>query len=147
MKFVNHWAYVLGADLPAGGTALPIPNPALARLGLANGDRCTLVITGSFNPLSQVAEVIVAVGTTGGSVNLVRGAEGTVAQSWPAGALVYAPVTAGHMTGIQNQLASLLSRIEALEHGGGGDMPEGALVDGLGNYLVDGQGNYLVKEA
>ncbi|MGK4358448.1 hypothetical protein ACSMFQ_23240 [Ectopseudomonas chengduensis] len=147
MKFVNHWAYVLDADLPAGGAALPIPSNALARLGLADGDRCTLVITDGFNPLSQAAEVIVAVGAAGGGVNLERGAESTSAQFWPAGAVVYAAVTAGHMAGIQAQLAGLLSRVEALEQGGGGDVPEGALVDGLGNYLVNGQGNYLVKEA
>jgi len=143
MNYINNWIVQLTGALAANAAALPVPAPALERLALGAGVVYALTITESLNPLEQDAfEIIHVVGTGPGEYTLLRGREGTDGASWPAGAYVYCSITAGTLTSLQQQMAALDARIAALESGGG-ELPEGALVDSAGNALVDEQGNYL----
>lgn len=154
MRFIDNWCYALTAPLSAGGSELPVPAEAITRLGLAVGDEYVLCIVSALDPLSGPGlEVVRIVGLASG-YDLLRGAQGTVAQDWPEGAVVHCGVTAALLAGLYAQasqvpelvghVSDLLERVAALE---GGSVPVGALVDGTGAALVDGAGNYLVTGA
>lgn len=99
MQFINNWTYQLEGLLAVDAPALPLPLGAIERLGLAEGVEYLVVLAGA--PPQQVAgsfEVVRIVGGAGGSYTLQRGEEGTTAAQWPAGTLIYAPVTAGHLS-------------------------------------------------
>lgn len=146
MKFIDSWAYALGDVLPSDGGALPIDPAGITRLAdaIGAGGQCTLAVSAAGSPAGNMTEIIIATGT-GSGITLQRGAQGTLAREWPAGSVVFAPVTAAHMTLIYAQLADLQVRVAALEAGGG--VPNGALTDPNGNILTDGQGNILTAGA
>lgn len=110
MRFIDNWCYALTDELPAAGTELPVPGEAIARLGLAEGDEYVLCIVGTLDPLNNSAlEVVRLVGLEAG-YELLRGEQGTDAQTWPSGAVVHCGVT-----------AALLAELwEAAQGGGGG---------------------------
>ncbi|WEW97692.1 hypothetical protein P3T65_26260 [Pseudomonas nitroreducens] len=137
MRFINNFLTQLTGQLLAGAGGLPISSDALARLGPGLGGEYLLTITSSLDPLQQTAFEIVRVTFSGGAAVLQRGREGTSDQTWPAGAFVYASVTAG-------LLADLEARLAALEAGGG--LPDNLLTMG-GNPLVDDQGRYLIAQS
>lgn len=137
MRFINNFLTQLTGQLLAGAVGLPISSDALARLGPGLGGEYLLTITGSLDPLQQTAFEIVRATFSGGAAVLQRGREGTSDQTWPAGAFVYASVTAG-------LLADLEARLAALEAGGG--LPDNLLTMG-GNPLVDDQGRYLIAQS
>ena len=137
MNYINNWITQLTAPLSAGATVLPISPIAASRLDLTNGGKYWLTLTNSANPLEQTQWEIVEVSA---GLSLVRGRDGTTAQSWPADTLIYCALTAGQLTDLQD-------RITALEAGGGGDpVVSGALTDQLGNTLTDENSNILVGE-
>ena len=135
MNYINNWITQITAPLPAGATVLPISPIAASRLDLANGGKYWLTLTNSTNPLEQTQWEIVEVSA---GLSLVRGRDGTAAQSWPADTLIYCALTAGQLTDLQ-------ARITALEAGGGGST-DGALTDESGNALTDENSNILVGE-
>lgn len=99
MNFVNNWSRPI--TLAAGALACP--------LDLPDGSyRLTLSDSALANE-ATTWEYIDAV-VLGGSAELVRGREGTTAQEWAAGSVIYCAVTAG-------VLAELLNRVTALEAG------------------------------
>ena len=118
---------------------MPIPPDAAARLDLSGVYWLTL--TDSANPLEQTRWEIVEVSA---GLSILRGRDGTAAQSWPAETLIYCAVTAGQMSQMHAQVDSLLLRVAALESGGGGGVVDGALTDGSGNTLTDESNNPLV---
>ena len=133
MNYINNWITQITAPLPAGATVLQIPPIAASRLDLTNGGKYWLTLTNSANPLEQTQWEIVEVSA---GLSLVRGRDGTAAQSWPADTLIYCALTAGQLTDLQ-------ARIAALETGGSTD---GALTDELGNALTDENSNFLTGE-
>lgn len=133
MNYINNWITQITAPLPAGATVLPISPIAASRLDLTNGGKYWLTLTNSSNPLEQTQWEIVEVSA---GLSLVRGRDGTTAQSWPDGTLIYCALTAGQLTDLQ-------TRITALEAGGG--TVDGALTDGT-NVLTDENSNILVGE-
>lgn len=134
MNYINNWITQITAPLSAGATVLPISPIAASRLDLTNGGKYWLTLTNSANPLEQTQWEIVEVSA---GLSLVRGRDGTTAQSWPADTLIYCALTAGQLTDLQ-------ARIAALEAGGGGTV-DGALTDGT-NVLTDELGNFLTGE-
>lgn len=134
MNYINNWITQITAPLPAGATVLQIPPMAASRLDLTNGGKYWLTLTNSANPLEQTQWEIVEVSA---GLSLVRGRDGTAAQSWPADTLIYCALTAGQLTDLQD-------RITALEAGGGST--DGALTDESGNTLTDENSNILVGE-
>lgn len=134
MKYINNWITQLTAPLSAGATVLPISPVAAARLDLSGTNHYWLTLTNSANPLEQTQWEIVEVSA---GLSLVRGRDGTAAQSWPADTLIYCALTAGQLTDLQ-------ARIAALEAGGGGGSTDGALTDGSGNALTDENSNILI---
>lgn len=127
MKFINNWTTTLTADLSALGDTLPISSEASNRLDLSGV--YWLTITDTENTRWEIVEV-------SAGLSIERGIDGTLAQDWQAGATVYCTVTAG-------QLESILSRLDALEQNGGGEIGEG-LTDESGNTLTDQNGNILI---
>lgn len=137
MNYINNWITQITAPLSAGATVLPISPIAASRLDLTNGGKYWLTLTNSANPLEQTQWEIVEVSA---DLSLVRGRDGTAAQSWPADTLIYCALTAGQLTDLQ-------ARIAALEAGGGGDpVVSGALTDHLGHTLTDENSNILTGE-
>ncbi len=133
MNYINNWITQITAPLSAGATVLPISPVAAARLDLSGTNHYWLTLTNSTNPLEQTQWEIVEVSA---GLSLVRGRDGTTAQSWPADTLIYCALTAGQLTDLQ-------ARITALEAGGGGST-DGALIDELGNALTDENSNILI---
>lgn len=133
MNYINNWITQITAPLSAGATVLPVSPVAASRLDLSGTNHYWLTLTNSENPLEQTQWEIVEVSA---GLSLVRGRDGTAAQSWPADTLVYCALTAGQLTDLQ-------ARITALEAGGGGST-DGALTDELGNALTDENSNILI---
>lgn len=132
MNYINNWITQLTAPLAASATLLPISPPAASRLDLSGSYLLTLV--NSMNPLEQTLWEIVEVSE---GLQLKRGREGTAPQSWPADTVIYCALTAGQLTSLQERIAELE------KGGGGGDIPDGALTDALGNALTDANQNIL----
>ena len=111
-KFVNGWLYQLGDLLRASDAALPVPPEALARLDLSEGSIHALSVisaAGQYEPIE-----IIHLQGTGGGYTLLRGAEGSAAQEWPAGALVMATVTAGVLAALTHDSVAERSAAGAL---------------------------------
>ncbi|SHM76442.1 hypothetical protein [Phytopseudomonas punonensis] len=107
MNFVNNWFQVVA--LPLGATTLA--------LDLEDGD---YQFTLTDDAAAATRWEIVTAEVLSGNATLVRGQEGTVAQSWPAGSVIYNSVTAGTLNTIDSRLA-------ALESGGTGAIVGDAL--------------------
>lgn len=144
MDFINNWQTALVDDLPpTAGVPLPVPPDQRARLA---GDYLLTLTDG------EAVEIIRYDGTAG--LVTARGLEGTQPQAWPADTVIYAAVTAGQLTGMQQQISQLQSSITAINitlgslqqqidaccsGGGGGE----GLTDQNGNTLTDQNGNTL----
>lgn len=87
MSFINNFSATLESSISADGATLPVSQSALSRL---SGGRYTLCIASSVGCEAVSHEIVIY---EDGVVE--RAAEGTAAQSWPAGSVVYAPITAG----------------------------------------------------
>lgn len=145
MAFINNWASQLEFALASGtGQSLPVPSNDKARL--AGG-----VYLLTLSDEGQQVEIIEYDGTQ--DAITARGLEGTQERSWPADTVIYAAVTAGQLTSLQQQISQLQSSITAIHTtlgslqqqidaccSGGGD--EG-LTDQNGNILTDQNGNTL----
>lgn len=142
MRFINNWITQLSNPMTAATVSLPIPATALARL--SDGEYL-LTLVNSANPVQQNAWEVVKATAVAGAVTITRAQEGTAAQSWPPGSIVYCGITAGTLTQINSTIEALAARVTVLEGDGGGGTPspDGGLVDSDGNTLVDGQGNQL----
>lgn len=142
MDFINNWQTALVDDLPStAGVPLPVPPDQRARLA---GDYLLTLTDG------EAVEIIRYDGTAG--LVTERGLEGTQPQAWPVDTVIYAAVTAGQLTDMQQQisqmqssitaiyatLGSLQQQIDACCSGGG----EG-LTDQNGSILIDQNGNTL----
>ena len=143
MNYVNNYSQAV--TLAPGVTTLA--------LSLGNGTyRLTLTDSATKPTRWEIVDAVVASGTA----TLTRAREGTSNQDWPAGSVIYNPLTAGQLAGIFTSLAtrqtavttqqaaitSLTARVAALE--GGGGTTNNVLTDEAGNVLVDGAGNTLV---
>lgn len=144
MDFINNWQAALTDPLSsAAGVPLPAPPDQLARL--AGGDYLLTLTDG------EAVEIIRYDGAAG--LVTARGLEGTQPQAWPADTVIYAAVTAGQLTNMQQQISQLQSSITAIHttlgslqqqidaccSGGGGE----GLIDQNGNTLTDQNGNTL----
>lgn len=128
MNFVNFWHRPITLGPSVTQCDLDLPD-GVYRLTIAEG----------LNKPAGRFEIVQAL-VEGGQATLTRGLEGTTAQAWPAGSVIYSSVTAGFLVQLQQQIADLLARVAALEAGG---IPDNALVDGAGEVLVDGEGEIL----
>ena len=143
MAFINNWQTALTDALPdSADVTLPAPPDQLARL--AGGDNLLTLTDG------EAVEIIRYDGTAGQVTE--RGLEGTQPQAWPVDTVIYAAVTAGQLTDMQQQISQLQSSITAIHTtlgslqnqidaccSGGGD----GLTDQNGNTLTDQNGNTL----
>lgn len=128
MDYVNNWSRPLTLAIGATTAVLDLPDGSY-RLTCADA-------AGQLATRWEYLDALVV----GNNATLTRAREGTTAQDWPAGSLIYCSITAGTLVDVFIQLAELRSRVSALEAAA---IPAGALIDGAGNHLVDGQGNYL----
>lgn len=133
MKYINNWITTLTAPLAAGGAALPIDPVAASRLDPLGTYRLTLANSAIPTLQTQIEIIDVSDG-----VIISRANEGTVAQSWSAGTLVYCALTAG-------QIDSIMSRLDALESATP-PAPSDGLTDENGNTLTDENSNILIGE-
>lgn len=147
MNYINNWLYQLTGSFAPGQSTLPLPAAALERLALAEGVDYVLTLSASRAPTAPSETEIIRLTGTAGGYTIARGQEGTHAQSWPEGTSIWCAITAGAMTDIFAQLAALTARVEALESGGGSDLPANALIDSAGRALTDDQGNHLIYGA
>lgn len=106
MNFINNWMQPV--TLAAGVTALA--------LDLADGEYRLSIADSATAPTRWE---IVGASVVGGEADLARGLEGTVAQDWPAGSVIYASITAGMLGELYQRLASLEARVTALEPSSG----------------------------
>jgi hypothetical protein len=159
MQFINNWIYQLTADWSATATDLPVPGDAKGRLG---DGAYFLTLVNSADATEQTTWEIVGVLAEDGVYTVSRAQEGTAAQAWPAGTIIYSGLTAGTMTQFSSLMGDLSTRVAALEEGGGGgDNPliaiRGRMVmDPLldlsrdwasTTWLVDGTQTFTVKFA
>ncbi|MCQ4271084.1 hypothetical protein NA655_08625 [Pseudomonas kuykendallii] len=97
MRFINNWITQLDAELPVGGTTLPIPAAALDRLDLSESGYYLLTLVPSMDPLEQQNAEVVRIFMGQDGPEIERGVEQTTERAWSAGAYVIAGVTAGMM--------------------------------------------------
>ena len=82
MKFVNNWQRPITLAAGAATAALDLPDGAY-RLTLSDAGRSRI----------EIIDAVVAAGVGA----LSRGLEGTAAQEWPAGSVIYSALTAGQV--------------------------------------------------
>lgn len=128
MDFINNWSTNLISEIGAGSSQLPVSHAAASRL--AAGGRYWMTITDASNSRWEIVELRE-------DLSMNRGMDGTIAQEWAKGSIVYCAVTAG-------QLTDIFARIAALEASGGGGGIDGALVDVDGLILADQNGAALL---
>lgn len=105
MNFVNNW--IRGILLTSGATSCPLDLPdGTYRLALADA-------MGAEATRWEYIDAVVASGVA----TLTRGREGTTAQGWGAGSVIYCPPTAGVLEQLFSQIADLQLRVSALESG------------------------------
>ncbi|PKM30239.1 MAG: hypothetical protein CVV07_07425 [Gammaproteobacteria bacterium HGW-Gammaproteobacteria-11] len=136
MNFINNYRQPI--TLTAGATS--------AALSLPDGTYRLTVTDSQTQPTRwEILEAVVVDGTAG----LERGLEGTDAQLWPAGSVIFADLTAGVLTGLIQRIqdleeaqiapeviAGILERLDALEGGGAVDPVE--LVFEAGSFTDSG---------
>ena len=103
MNFVNNYAEQVA--LPVGVTSL--------ELDLFNGHYRLTISDGRGAQATRYEHLDVVM--QGGIATLQRGQEGSDEQDWPDGSWIYCSVTAGVLTGLQQQIAELAYRVTALE--------------------------------
>lgn len=141
-NFINNWWEPVA--LEAGVTVLDVALPdGIYRLTFSDA-------VGQAATRWEIADAVVA----SGSAALARGVEGTEDQDLPAGSVMYIGVTAGFLEGLQQrldtqqaqltsqalQITDLLSRVAALEGGGGA---AGTLTNSAGELLTNAAGQVL----
>lgn len=134
MQFINNWIYQLTADWSATATDLPVSGDAKGRLG---DGAYLLTLVNSADATEQTTWEIVGVLAEDGVYTVSRAQEGTAAQAWPAGTIIYSGLTAGTMTQISSLMGDLSSRVGALEEGGGGGGDTGPLIAIRGRLVMD----------
>lgn len=89
--YINNFSHTLTGAWPAAETAaIPLPPEAMSALNnLSEGQLLMLTLA------DESATEIVGVSRPGGSLHIERGMEGTAAQLWGDGTVVYASLTAG----------------------------------------------------
>jgi hypothetical protein len=137
MNFINNYRASITLPLAATSLALALPNGSY---------RLTITDSDSSPTRWEIVDAVVV----GGTATLTRAREATAAQDWPAGSVIYCPLTAGLLTSLFSQLAAaqtaiagLTARVLALENSV--PSPGGALTDETGNRLVDHLGNQLIE--
>lgn len=135
MNYVNNW--LRDITLEQGATSCPLDLPDGAY-------RLTLADAASGATRWEIVDAVVVAG----SATLTRAVEGTTAQNWPAGSVIYCSLTAGQLNALMLRVAQLetslqllTDRVADLEEGG--TIPNGALTDPAGLALVDADNNYL----
>lgn len=131
-RYVNKWAYALESALAPDADVLPLPAGAMERLNGPAGAVYALTIAPDQDVLSTAPIEIVLVTVTGpGEFELERGAHGTEAQLWEAGAVIYAVLLAEQLNGMEARFADIEARLTALE---GGGEPGGISFSASGGY-------------
>lgn len=138
--YVNNWLREI--TLEQGATSCP--------LDLPDGEyRLTLADAAAGATRWEIVDATVANGVAA----LVRAREGTTAQLWSLGSVIYNDITAEQAIYLMQQarqvpvlqqlLADLTARVEELEQG---QAIDGAFIDEHGNELVDEFGYNLIGE-
>lgn len=96
MNYINNWIGNTTAAMAPGSTTLPVASALLARLGLDSGKEYLLTLTDTLDPLKAAAYEVVKVTKDG----VTRAQEGTAANAWPAGSIIFAGVTAGMLASL-----------------------------------------------
>jgi hypothetical protein len=122
MNFINNWQQAI--ELAADATSIA--------LALPDGDY-VLMISNALGAQASLWEVVAA-SVADGTATLVRGQEATVVRAWPAGSVIYCPLTAGQLSSMFAQLEAqasslvdLQARVYALEN----PVPAGSLRVGV----------------
>ena len=105
INFENNWSLLLPATLPSSAESLSV--------GLPPG-RYRLTIAASAAPDAE-RECVSAFVDNAGVATLIRGAEFTQAQEWPAGSLAFCSITSEVLGGVFLELQSLRERVAALD--------------------------------
>lgn len=147
IHFANNWQYELTAGFSPAQATLPLPAGAISRLALVEGAEYLLTLSATLNPTTPGETEIIRLTGHADGYSIARGQEGTQETNWPAGTLIWCAITAGALADVFSQLAALTARVEALESGGGSDLPANVLIDSSGTALTDDQGNYLTYGA
>lgn len=112
MNYVNNWQRPITLAAAATTAALDLPDGTY-RLCISNADRS----------LFEVVDAVVV----SGAATLSRGLEGTAAQEWAEGSLIYCSVTAGVLSGLGGG-AALATGIGS---------PEGVVVAPPGTFYIN----------
>jgi len=147
MRYANNWKYELSAGFSPAQATLPLPAGAISRLALVEGAEYLLTLSATLNPTTPGETEIIRLTGHADGYSIARGQEGTQETNWPAGTLIWCAITAGALADVFSQLAALTARVEALESGGGSDLPANVLIYSSGTALTDDQGNYLTYGA
>jgi hypothetical protein len=137
-RFLNNWSTALELDLLAGALSMTVPVAAAAQLpALAEGE--VMVLTISTAGASESAwEIVSVTGVAGGVISIERGQEDTNDQSWPAGSVVSARVTAGGLEAMQDielpATAQTGDAVESLQSPGAGWLPQSGQVLDAATY-------------
>lgn len=102
MHYINNWSRPVNLELAADSVALALPDGSY---------RLTLSDSLAMPTRWEVVGAVVDAGTAA----LTRGLEGTDAQEWPEGSVIYCSITAGSLVDIFARVADLESRVAALE--------------------------------
>ena len=117
MNYVNFWKREITLAVDAETAALDLPDGTYV-----------LVISDALGAAASAHEVVRA-DVASGTATLYRGQEGTAAQAWPAGSVVYCALTAGQLA-----LMPLLTRSDFVERVRGGALGD---ADGYAFYHAD----------
>lgn len=106
MNFINNWRQQLALAQSAASVELELPDGEYL-LTLSDG-------LGAAATRWEYIRATLASGTAA----LQRGDEGSTAQDWPAGSWISCSITAGTMSALFSEMASLRSQVLALQAGG-----------------------------
>ena len=134
-RYVNKWAYALEGSLAASGSVLPVPFGAMERLDGPAGSVYALTLAADQDVLNTAPiEIVLATVTAPGAFAITRGAYGSTARDWDAGAVIYAVLLAEQLNSFEARFADMEARLQALEGGGVG---ENTLTTESGEALTD----------
>lgn len=124
MNFINNW--IRDIELEAGVTSCPLDLP---------DGTYRLTITDAARTRWEIVDAEVAAGEG----SLTRAVEGTTAQDWDAGSVIFSALTAGLFAEAFSLIRQLEARVAALEN----PFPVNALVDQDGEILVNDENQIL----
>ena len=94
-RYLNRWMAVLSDPMPIGLNHLAVEPDDLGELaGLQAGEVCRLTIVQALYPVVRDDYEVIEVARVDGALTVARGVEGAE-RAWPAGAIVFAGLTAG----------------------------------------------------